>query len=733
MFARMFRETERAAVRARRARRTPRHLIGSIALAAVTILLASFASAQAQTATSLTISHNPISSVFGQSVTFSVIISSATGTGAPTGTVTFSDGLGATFQVAAVPGINQSQATLTTTSLPAGSLTITATYSGDANFSGSSISTPFNVGGGGSQTSITSSQPSSAFGQSVTFTVTVSPLPPAMGTPTGTVILTVNGTPTTLTLSGGQATFTTSTLPPGNIPVLATYNGDGNFVGSNASFTQNVRIADTLNLMSSANPSILGQPVTFTATVPQGDGLTATGTVTFQLDGGSRIDVTLLNGQATFTPATLGASTHTLAAAYGGDINFSGSTASLTQTVKIGTTTTLNASPNPSKLGQAVTFSATISVASSSGPTGTVTFKDGSTTIGTVAVSGANTVTFTTSTLGSGNHSITAVYSGDNVFAPGTSAAVIEIVNGNSDSAKLRELQVSATPIIANAWAQSVTAAMDDAVTTGFSGNPRSLSPAGTGFNYYFDSDQPAQRSAESDQDALKRYLATPDGSTKRVDDDFGALGYAPMTTKAPPPALAAPAPHDWLAWINVRGTDFYRGTFGDDLKGEQVDAIAGLTRRLTSSFVVGVLGGYEHFDYTSQAFNGVLKGDGWTAGAFLGWKLSPNIRFDAGTAWSDLLANDTSGTASGNFLGTRWLVSGGLTGTYPWQMLVLEPSARVFALWEHENAYTDSLGTLQAARNFETGRASTGIKVAYPFAWSGTVALSPYAGLYAD
>jgi hypothetical protein len=113
---------------------------------------------------------------------------------------------------------------------------------------------------------------------------------------------------------------------------------------------------------------------------------------------------------------------------------------------------------------------------------------------------------------------------------------------------------------------------------------------------------------------------------------------------------------------------------------------------------------------------------------------LSPNVRFDAGTAWSDLLANDVSGTASGNFLGTRWLVNGGLTGTYPWQQFMLEPSVRVFALWEHENAYTDTLGTLQDARNFETGRASVGAKVAYPAAWTwGSTVLSPYAGLYAD
>jgi hypothetical protein len=183
-----------------------------------------------------------------------------------------------------------------------------------------------------------------------------------------------------------------------------------------------------------------------------------------------------------------------------------------------------------------------------------------------------------------------------------------------------------------------------------------------------------------------------------------------------------------------VRGSDFWRGTFGDDLKGEQVDAFAGLTRRISPNFVVGVLGGYEHFDDSSQPFNGVLKGDGWTVGSYLGWKLSPNIRFDAGGAWSDIMASGVSGTAAGSFLGTRWLANGGLTGTYPWQQFVLEPSARVFALWEHENAFTDSLGTLQAARNFETGRASVGVKAIYPFAWtSSTVAISPYAGLYAD
>ena len=182
-----------------------------------------------------------------------------------------------------------------------------------------------------------------------------------------------------------------------------------------------------------------------------------------------------------------------------------------------------------------------------------------------------------------------------------------------------------------------------------------------------------------------------------------------------------------------MRGTDFSRNTFGSDLNGAQVNAIAGLTHRFTPNFLVGVLVGYEHFDYSSQAFNGVLKGDGWTTGAYLGWRVTPNWRFDAGAAWSEILFNNEAGTAAGNFTGHRWLTTVGVTGTYGWQSFVLEPSARVYALWEHENAYTDTLGTLQTARDFSTGRASGGVKLSYPVAWSATAILTPYVGLYGD
>ena len=99
-------------------------------------------------------------------------------------------------------------------------------------------------------------------------------------------------------------------------------------------------------------------------------------------------------------------------------------------TAKTATTTQLAAAPNPSTFGQAVTFTATVFPQSGSGaPTGTVTFMDGSTSLGTAPLNGANQATFTTSSLAAGTHPITAVYGGDNSFATSTSAALSQTVN----------------------------------------------------------------------------------------------------------------------------------------------------------------------------------------------------------------------------------------------------------------------------------------------------------------
>ena len=93
------------------------------------------------------------------------------------------------------------------------------------------------------------------------------------------------------------------------------------------------------------------------------------------------------------------------------------------------TSTMLTSSKNPSTYGDPVTFTATISSTTGTDiPTGTVTFKDGASTLETATLSSGQ-ATYATSTLSAGSHSITAVYGGDANFAGSSSAALTQTVN----------------------------------------------------------------------------------------------------------------------------------------------------------------------------------------------------------------------------------------------------------------------------------------------------------------
>jgi hypothetical protein len=153
----------------------------------------------------------------------------------------------------------------------------------------------------------------------------------------------------------------------------------------------------------------------------------ATGTVTFK-DGGTTLGTgTLGSGTATYSTSSLSVSSHSITAVYGGDTNYNTSTSStLTQTVnKAATSVVLASNSNPSTYGGSVTFTATMTP---SAATGTVTFKDGGTTLGTGTLS-SGTTTYSTSALKPGRHSITAVYGGDTNYNTSTSSTLTQTVN----------------------------------------------------------------------------------------------------------------------------------------------------------------------------------------------------------------------------------------------------------------------------------------------------------------
>src|SRR5207245_771746 len=199
----------------------------------------------------------------------------------------------------------------------------------------------------------------------------------------------------TATLNAGQATLTNATLAVASHKLSVVYSGDGNFLAStSANLTQTVTKANAATAITvSLNPSVFGQAVTFTATVsPVAPGAgTRTGTVQFKIDGADfGTPLSLSGGSATSGAiASLATGNHSVTAVYSGDGNFNGSnntSSPLTHTVnKASTTTTVISSATPTVFGQSVMFTATVTASSPGAgtPTGTVTFKDGATTLGT--------------------------------------------------------------------------------------------------------------------------------------------------------------------------------------------------------------------------------------------------------------------------------------------------------------------------------------------------------------
>jgi hypothetical protein len=219
------------------------------------------------------------------------------------------------------------------------SRTGTITVTDDASGSPQTVSLT-GIGIATTTTSVASDANPSTYGQPVTFTATVAT---SSGTPTGTVTFQENGSRTlgTTTLSGGIASFSTSStqLVAGTNSITATYNADPVHKRSTSvAYSQIVNQASTTTVLgSSANPSLVGQKVTFTATVSSPSGVSlGKGTVSF-LQGSRLLRTVSLNssGVATYSKSFLGKGHFAMTAIYNGSGNFMSSTSAvLTQTVQ---------------------------------------------------------------------------------------------------------------------------------------------------------------------------------------------------------------------------------------------------------------------------------------------------------------------------------------------------------------------------------------------------------------
>jgi hypothetical protein len=263
-------------------------------------------------------------------VTYTATVSGGSG-GTIDGSVTFADG---DIPVATVT-LSGNAGSYSTTYQSAGTHSLTATYSGTLHTDSASRSAALTETVVNPTTTTLKTSGSPTFvGQPVTFTATVTSKYGAI--PNGELVKFYDGSTllASVALSGGTATYTTSSLTAKSHGMKAVYAGDSTFATSAGFVTQVVeRYSTTTTLTCSPNPSNVGQAVTMTATVKSAGPLTPTGKVVF-FDGTTRIgSATLSGGVGKISLSNLASGTHPITATYDGDSNSATSTSAVVNQV----------------------------------------------------------------------------------------------------------------------------------------------------------------------------------------------------------------------------------------------------------------------------------------------------------------------------------------------------------------------------------------------------------------
>jgi hypothetical protein len=297
---------------------------------------------------------------------------------------------------------------------------------------------------------LTSSVNPSAVNQTTTFTLTITTS--GTNTPGGTVTFyngtTVIGTETVTTQSPtvGTASITDSFPAPGSYPIKAVYTSTTDTAGGTATLTQLVGNTTSITLTSSVNPSLVNQSTNLTATISSlGTFGAATGSVQF-FDGGTSLGTVNVVGAAATLPVSFStAGLHNLTAVYTStNPDLTNATSGIyAQHVLNLAALSLTSSVNPSLPGQSTTLTATLTTLTPT-PGGTIKFYDGTTLIGTATLPADSvSVSFTVT----GNHILTAVYSGDSTTETITSPPLTQVVL----YATTATLTSSVNPVLVNA------------------------------------------------------------------------------------------------------------------------------------------------------------------------------------------------------------------------------------------------------------------------------------------
>lgn len=643
------------------------------------------------TTTTLVSSQNPSNA--GENVTFTATVTTTSGASTPTGTMKFSiDGV----PQAPVALNNAGQAIFSTVELPDGLTNVAADYSGDTNFTASSDSLVQVVMQDGTTTTIVSSQNPSGAGDSVEFTATVT-AQSGSGIPTGFVTFFIDGSSQTSASlgSGGVATFSTNRFVPGANLVTAQYSGDQNHLGSSRTLTQTVgQIATTTTLVSSANPSDPGQPVTFTATVVSSlPGNEPDGAVTFTIDGSDKPPVELSGGLASFTTVPHSGGDFSVTATYVGTASHTGS-----------------ASP---QLVQRVRSLGTVVIRqTASGSDGTFAF--------TSPTAGLN---LSLATSGGQAQSVP-------IQLP---AGVYSVTAQETDGFALVAITCSDPDSLGNVEARtaSITLAAGEAVTCTFA----SLNSAEQTTQMIGALLEARGGIIMSHQTDMQRRIDRLNGVAPSMGNpvsmlssylpgmiDGGALSMS--TSLAQIDRLAGnEQPSRFDVWFDATYGRF--DTSGED--GRFAIAALGADYLINRNLLVGAFLQVDHLRQSPALDGSFVRGTGWLAGPYATSRLSEHLFLDlvaaAGTSGNDI---SPFGTYVDGFDTFRWLASARLTGHWTHGAWTFTPQAGFSWFSEQSRAYIDSLGVAVPTLDVGIGQFAFGPGIAYRHMLEGGTVIEP-------
>jgi len=440
-------------------------------------LVTKWASLPPVAGTTMTLAATPVNIAASASVQLTATLTVVSGGNVPAGSVTFALG-NATLGTAVLTGLTTTAtATLTVrgANLAWGVNTVTATWAGNASFGSATASA-----------NLTVIAASPALATATSMVVNASPvvIAPSASTvltavltagarqasganlPTGTVVFTAGnttlGTANLVTsASGDVATLIVkgTSLAVGINTITAGFAATGGFGSSSSSVVVTV-VSPAAGTVTTAtvNPANIAASGTAQVTAfvkPLAGNTVPTGTVTFSVGDNTLGAAQLSNGSATLPVqgGNLATGGNNVVASYGGDGNFSGSTATpvtiIVASPPIPTNTVLSASPSMIAQNSTTVLTATVKTPPGSGtPTGSISFMIGNTLLGNVAVTATGTAAFTVqgTSLMVGGNTVAASYTATGNFANSSGLALVNVTPSSTITTTALSVSPGAKP-----------------------------------------------------------------------------------------------------------------------------------------------------------------------------------------------------------------------------------------------------------------------------------------------